>query len=99
VNGIEGHRLVGLERWSSQPHNYNDALQGLDKPIALRDVRRAIDYVEAGLEQAVTVADRVAATGVAGRTLFMHFKNFKGVSPMRCLQNARLRRVRSRWTA
>jgi transcriptional regulator GlxA family with amidase domain len=57
-------------------------------------VRRAIDYIEAHLEQAVTVADLVAATGVAGRTLFMHFQNFKGISPMRYLRNARLRRVR-----
>jgi AraC-like DNA-binding protein len=78
----------------SHPHNYSDALRRLEKPIAPRDVRRAIDYIEAHLEQAVTVADLVAATGVAGRTLFMHFQNFKGISPMRYLRNARLRRVR-----
>jgi transcriptional regulator GlxA family with amidase domain len=61
-----------------------------------RDVRRAIDYIDAHLDQAVTIADLVAATGVAGRTLFMHFKSFKGVSPMRYLRNARLRQVRER---
>lgn len=78
----------------SHPHNYRDALRRLERPIAPRDVRRAIDYIEAHLDQAVTVADLVTATGVAGRTLFMHFKNFKGVSPMRYLRNARLCQAR-----
>ena len=59
----------------SHPHNYSDALRRLEKPIAPRDVRRAIDYIEAHLDQAITVADLVEATGVAGRTLFMHFKS------------------------
>ena len=57
-------------------------------------MRRAIDYIEAHLDQAVTVADLVTATGVAGRTLFKHFSDFKGVSPMHYLRNARLRQVR-----
>jgi AraC-like DNA-binding protein len=78
----------------SHPHNYSEALRHLDKPIAPRDVRRAIDYIEARLDQPITVADLVAATGVAGRTLFMHFKEFRGVSPMRYLRDARLRQVR-----
>jgi AraC-like DNA-binding protein len=78
----------------SHPHNYSNALRRLEKPIAPRDVRRAVDYIETHLDQAVTVADLVKATGVAGRTLFMHFKNFKGVSPMRYLRNTRLRQVR-----
>src|SRR5262245_47753457 len=53
----------------SHPHNYSDALRRLEKPIAPRDVRRAIDYIEARLEQAITRADLVAATGVAGRNV------------------------------
>jgi AraC-like DNA-binding protein len=78
----------------SHPHNYSDALRHLNQPIAPRDVRRAIDYIEAHLDHAVTVADLVEVTGIPGRTLFMHFKNFKGVSPMRYLRDARLRQVR-----
>jgi transcriptional regulator GlxA family with amidase domain len=78
----------------SHPHNYSEALRHLDKPIAPRDVKCAIDYIEARLDYPITVADLVAATGVAGRTLFMHFKEFKGVSPMRYLREARLRQVR-----
>ena len=78
----------------SHPHNYSEALQRLAKPIAPRDVRRATDYIEANLDQPIAIADLVRATGVAGRTLFMHFRDFKGVSPMRYLRNARLRHVR-----
>ncbi|WP_156433412.1 AraC family transcriptional regulator [Bradyrhizobium retamae] len=78
----------------SHPHNYSAALRRLEKPIAPRDVKRAIDYIEAHLDRVVTVADLVTATGVAGRTLFKHFSDFKGVSPMRYLRNARLRQVR-----
>jgi AraC-like DNA-binding protein len=78
----------------SHPHTYSDALQRRESTILPRDVRRAVDYIEANLEQAVTVADLVNVTGVAGRTLFMHFKEFRGVSPMRYLRNARLRQVR-----
>jgi AraC-like DNA-binding protein len=78
----------------SHPHNYSDALRRLEKQLAPRDVKRAVDYIEAHLEQAISVADLVRATGVAGRTLFMHFKTFKGVSPMRYLREARLRRAR-----
>jgi AraC-like DNA-binding protein len=78
----------------SHPHNHSHALRRLDKAIAPRDVRRAVDFIEANLSETITVADLVAATGVAGRTLFMHFRTFKGVSPMRYLRNARLRQVR-----
>jgi AraC-like DNA-binding protein len=78
----------------SHPHSYSEALGRLQKPIAPRDVRRAVDFIEAHLHQPITVADLVTATGVAGRTLFMHFKDFKGVSPMRYLRDARLQQVR-----
>ena len=78
----------------SHPHNYSDALRRPEKPLAPRDVKRAVDYIEAHLDQAISVADLVRVTGVAGRTLFMHFQTFKGVSPMRYLRNARLRKVR-----
>jgi AraC-like DNA-binding protein len=78
----------------SHPHNYSNALQRIEKAIAPRDVRRAVDYIEAYLDQPITVADLVEAAGVAGRTLFLHFKKFKGVPPMHYLRNARLRKVR-----
>jgi len=78
----------------SHPHNYSDALHRLDLAIAPRDVRRAVDFIEGHLSSPITIADIVRATGVPGRTLFKHFKDCKGVSPMRYLRNARFQHVR-----
>jgi AraC-like DNA-binding protein len=78
----------------SHPHNFSDALRRLEKPIAPRDVKRAIDYIEGHLDSVVTLADLVAASRVPGRTLFKHFKEYRGVSPMRYLRAARFKRVR-----
>lgn len=78
----------------SHPHNYSDALRRLQQPIAPRDVKRAIDYMKANLEAPITIADIVAASGVPGRTLFKHFSDWKGVSPMRHLRNVRFAKVR-----
>jgi AraC-like DNA-binding protein len=78
----------------SHPHNHSEALRRLDRPMAPRDVKRAIDYMQAHADASVTMADIVAVSGVPGRTLFKHFKDWKGVSPMRHLRNIRLARVR-----
>jgi AraC-like DNA-binding protein len=78
----------------SHPHNYSDALQRLDRPAAPRDVKRAIDFMHSHLDASITLGDIVAASGVSGRTLFKHFKDWKGISPMRHLRDLRLVRVR-----
>jgi AraC-like DNA-binding protein len=78
----------------SHPHNYSEALQRRNKPIAPRDVKRAIDYIEGHLESVIGLGDIVAASGVPGRTLFRHFSDHRGVSPMRYLRLARLQKVR-----
>jgi AraC-like DNA-binding protein len=78
----------------SHPHNYSEALQRLDKPAVPRDVKRAIDYIEAHLESVINLADIVAASGVPGRSLFRHFMDHRGISPMRYLRLARLQKVR-----
>jgi AraC-like DNA-binding protein len=78
----------------SHPNSYSTALRRLATPVAPRDVRRALDYIEAHLDTGFTIGDLVAATGVAGRTLFKHFRDFKGMSPMRYARNARFRQVR-----
>ena len=78
----------------SHRHNYCDALNWLDRSIAPRDVRRAIDYIEANLDLPLSIAAIAGAAGVAGRTLLMNFRTFKGVSPLRYARNARFQRVR-----
>jgi AraC-like DNA-binding protein len=76
------------------PHNYSDAIRRLDRPLSPRGVKRAIDYIHANLDAPITVADLVAVSGIAGRTLFEHFRAFKGVSPMRYLRERRFEQVR-----
>lgn len=78
----------------SHPHNYSDELERLDRAITPRAVKRAIDYMEAHIEEPITLVDVVGASGISGRTLFKHFKEYRGVSPMRYLRAARFERAR-----
>jgi transcriptional regulator GlxA family with amidase domain len=63
--------------------------------IAPRDVGRVVHYMHANLAAPITLADLVRESCVAGRTLLQHFRDFKGVPPMRYLRDLRLRQVRT----
>jgi len=76
------------------PHNYSEQLRRLERPLTPRDIKRAIDYIEANLGGAIGLPEIAAAAGVPGRTLLQHFREFKGTSPMRYLRTARYERVR-----
>jgi AraC-like DNA-binding protein len=76
------------------PHNYSKRLQRPAASIAPRDLKRAIDFIEANLGLPITIADIAHASGVSGRTLFKHFQDFRGMPPMRYLRLARLRKAR-----
>jgi AraC-like DNA-binding protein len=76
------------------PHNYSQALHGPAPAILPRDVRRAIDYMQAHLHDPVTLSDIIAAAGVPGRTLLKHFEDHRGISPMRYWREARFDKVR-----
>jgi AraC-like DNA-binding protein len=78
----------------SHSHNYSEAIYGRQPSIGPRDVKRATDYLESHLDLPVTMADLVAASQVPARTLLQHFRDFKGMSPMQYLREARLERVR-----
>jgi AraC-like DNA-binding protein len=78
----------------SHPHNYTHRVHGSIPSIAPRDVKRAIDYIEAHLQAPITLADIVGAAGVPGRTLFKHFEEYRGISPMEYLRQARFAKVR-----
>jgi AraC-like DNA-binding protein len=77
-----------------QPHNYSDRLKRLELRVMPRDVKRAIDYMDANLDAAIGLAEIVAAVGVPGRTLIQHFREFKGTSPLRYLRDTRYQRLR-----
>jgi AraC-like DNA-binding protein len=75
-------------------HSCSERLRRCEKPISPRDVKRAVDYMESNLDAPMTLSDIVSAAGVPGRTLFKHFEDWKGVSPMRYLRNTRFQRAR-----
>jgi len=77
----------------SHPHNYTEAVVRLERPIVPRDVRRVIEYMKAHLRSPVTLSEIVQVSGLPGRTLFKHFKDSLGVSPMRYLREIRLDEV------
>jgi transcriptional regulator GlxA family with amidase domain len=92
ISAFEQFVMTGL--LLSQPHNFSEALRRLDRPILPREVKRAIDYMEVNLDTAIGLPEIVAASGVPGRTLFKHFRDFRGISPMRYLREARFKKVR-----
>jgi AraC-like DNA-binding protein len=77
----------------SHSHSYTQALRRLAKSITSRDVKRAIDFIEANLEAPIGLAEITVAAGVPGRTLLDHFKRYKGVSPIAYLRRARFAKV------
>ena len=87
-------QFIMTELLLSQRHNYLEALRRGERRIAPRDVKRAIDYIQAHLDSSVTLEAIVKASGVAGRTLLKHFRESKGVSPMRYMCDARFDKVR-----
>jgi AraC-like DNA-binding protein len=77
-----------------QPHSYAEALRRLERRAAPRDVKRAIDYMRANLATPIGLSEIVAVSGVPGRTLIQHFRDFEGTSPIRYLRTARFEKTR-----
>ena len=74
------------------PHN-SDALRAdRRQPLPLH-VRRARDYIESHLDEAVTLAELAALSGVSTRTLQNGFARFLGQSPIDYIRGLRLARV------
>jgi AraC-like DNA-binding protein len=78
----------------AHPHTCSERLRRREQSISPRDVKRALDYMESKLDAPILLSDIVEVSGVPGRTLFKHFQDWRGVSPMRYLRNARFQRAR-----
>jgi transcriptional regulator GlxA family with amidase domain len=65
-----------------------------DNDDLMPDVRRAQQYIGAHLDDAMTIGDVAAAAGVAHRTLYKHFHEVRGISPMRYARDCRFAEVR-----
>ena len=78
----------------TQPNNYSEALSAGGNGVRPKDVKRAIDYIHGNLGHAITLDDLVGAARVPGRTLYQHFHDFVGTSPMGYVKRVRFEQVR-----
>lgn len=76
------------------PHSHRALLERPVSAPASRDVKRALDYMHANLEEALTLEDLVDIAQVPGRTLNEHFRAFTGRAPMAYLREMRLHAAR-----
>lgn len=72
------------------------AKSGLVAPtIAPRNVKRAIDYMHAHIDQPLTIAQIAEASQTSIRSLQMGFQRFRGMSPLVYLRRIRLEAARA----
>ncbi|MGG7518131.1 AraC family transcriptional regulator [Allorhizobium undicola] len=76
------------------PHNFSDLLAEKPASAEPKQVRRALDFMQAHLDRPISVEDIAAASGVGVRALQQAFKDFKSTTPMACLQDMRMAAVR-----
>jgi AraC-like DNA-binding protein len=87
-------QLVMTRLLLEHPHTHTEAVRRHERSFSPRGVKRAIEYMHANLDAPITLDDLVAVSGVPGRTLFQHFRAFKGVPPMRYLRDRRFEQAR-----
>ena len=78
----------------SLPHSYTEDLLRPPVQIAQRQIRRAIDYVDAHVHPALSVDDLAAACAVSIRSLQYGFRRFLDISPADYIRDVRLGRAR-----
>ena len=76
------------------PHSHSHLLEDPRYHPVSKDVRRVMEYMEAHLDQPITLSDLVTVAGVPARTLSAHFRQFTGRSMMAYLNICRLRKAR-----
>jgi transcriptional regulator GlxA family with amidase domain len=65
-----------------------------DDDDVMPDVKRAAQFIGTHLDDTMTIGDVAAAAGVAHRTLYKHFHDERGISPMRYARDCRFAQVR-----
>jgi AraC-like DNA-binding protein len=81
--------LLGL------PHNHSERLQRRRAAAAPGNVRRAEAFMQANACMPLSIAEIAEAAGCGVRALQIAFQRFRGTTPMRVLQQARLERART----
>jgi AraC-like DNA-binding protein len=81
--------LLGL------PHNYTERFQRQKAAAAPGNVRRAEAFMQANASLPLSIAEISEAAGCGVRALQIAFHRFRGTTPMRVLQQARLEQART----
>ena len=81
--------LLGL------PHNYPERLGRQRAAAAPGNVKRAEAFMRAHTRTPLTIAEIAEAAGCGVRALQIAFRRFRGTTPMRVLQQARLEQART----
>jgi AraC-like DNA-binding protein len=76
------------------PHRLSHLLEKKPCLIAPRQVRRAMDFMQANIDRPITMTMVAEAAGVSTRALEIAFRAFKETTPAAYLQTLRLRAVR-----
>ncbi len=79
---------------NQQPHNYTTALEKYKPFTTSSDVKRVLTYIHEHLSQALTLTELIKISGVPGRTLFAHFRQFMGKTPLQYITEQRLTYIR-----
>lgn len=75
------------------PHNYSLQLHRQAAGLAPKSIKRACDYINAHIQQVITLEELAAATGVAAATLTRHFQYYLGQPPIKYIRGRKLDRV------
>lgn len=77
------------------PHNQRPTPSSGSVGLSPRVVRRAREFIEQHIDEALSVGDIAAHAGVSARTLHMGFRKYHNTTPMAYLRDLRLDRVRA----
>jgi AraC-like DNA-binding protein len=81
------------------PHNHSGLFATTPKAREPGYVRRAEDYIEANVQEHISLPELAAATGIPIRTLTAAFRTHRGYSPMAFLSTRRFELARERLVA
>ncbi|MEQ8514907.1 MAG: AraC family transcriptional regulator [Chromatocurvus sp.] len=75
------------------PHNYSNQLHRQSTDLTPRSIKRACNFVNANLEQSITLEQLAQSAGVTAATLTRHFQHYLGEPPMKYIRGKKLERV------
>jgi AraC-like DNA-binding protein len=94
----EMEQALIMSFFCSNPNNYSATVEGHARPAASWQVRRAEEYIEAHWDQPITIEALARVTSASVRSIFHHFKQSRGQSPMAFVKQVRLQRARQMLT-